>query len=399
MTGNPTDPSTSDSLGDGAARVGLGTVLREWGRIGCIGFGGPPTHIALLRTLCVQRRKWLSEREFEDAIAACNLLPGPASTQLAIFCAWRVRGRAGAFVGGAAFIVPGLIVILTLAALFLTGAPPTWVRAAGAGAGAAVAAVAVHAGIGLVPASWRGTVNRIRWSVYLLAGIAAAATLGPWLVLVLLACGVVELIVRHPRQSSGLTALAVPMKPLAVGIAGVGVYLSVAWAAFKVGALSYGGGFVIIPLMRSDAVDHYHWMTGGQFLNAVALGQITPGPVVQTVAVVGYSAAGLLGGVLASIVAFSPSFAFVLLGAHHFDRLRANPYARAFLGGAGPAAIGAIFGSAIPLTLTLTQLWQYAVLAAAAILLLVMRRGVVLTLLIAAGAGVALALTGAPIPH
>src|SRR6266513_875356 len=102
-------------------RVGLGTVLREWGRIGCIGFGGPPTHVALLRKLCVEHRKWLDAKEFEDAVAACNLLPGPASTQLAIFCAWRVRGRIGALVGGAAFIVPGLVVILGLAVLFLAG--------------------------------------------------------------------------------------------------------------------------------------------------------------------------------------------------------------------------------------------------------------------------------------
>ena len=112
---------------------GLLTVLRDWGRIGCTGFGGPPAHIRLLRQLCVERRKWLDATEFEDAMAACNLLPGPASTQLAIFCAWRVRGRPGALVGGIAFIVPGLIVILLLSWLFLAGSPPLWVRGAGAG--------------------------------------------------------------------------------------------------------------------------------------------------------------------------------------------------------------------------------------------------------------------------
>ncbi|MDT4907801.1 MAG: chromate transporter, partial [Pseudonocardiales bacterium] len=127
------------------SRPGLATVLREWGRIGCIGFGGPPTHIKLLRDLCVDRRRWMEPAEFEDAVAACNLLPGPASTQLSIFCAWRVRGRLGAAVGGAAFIVPGLVLILVLADLFLTGAPPRTVLAAGAGAGSAVAVVAVHA--------------------------------------------------------------------------------------------------------------------------------------------------------------------------------------------------------------------------------------------------------------
>ena len=111
-------------------RAGLGTVVREWGRIGCIGFGGPPAHIALLRQLCVERRQWLDAQEFEDAIAACNLLPGPASTELAIFCAWRVRGRVGALAGGLAFILPGLACILALSALFLAGTPPLWVKGA-----------------------------------------------------------------------------------------------------------------------------------------------------------------------------------------------------------------------------------------------------------------------------
>jgi chromate transporter len=140
-------------------------------------------------------------------------------------------------------------------------------------------------------------------------------------------------------------------------------------------------------------------MTGAQFLNAVALGQITPGPVVQTVAVVGYAAAGLAGGVLAAIVAFSPSFAFILLGAHRFDRLRADPRVRAFLDGAGPAAIGAILGSAVTLARALTEPWQYAVLAGSAILLLALRRGVVLTLLAAAVAGIVLVASGLPLPH
>jgi chromate transporter len=374
------------------ARAGLRTVLREWGRIGCIGFGGPPAHIALLRELCVTRRGWLTARDFEDAVAACNLLPGPASTQLAIYCAWRVAGRPGALVGGLAFVVPGLVLILALSVPFLESAPPAWVRGAGAGAGAAVAAVAVHAGITLVGPSWRDTPDRVRWTLYLVAGAASAATLGPWLVLVLLACGVVELAVQ--RGASGAALIA----PVTAALAGGANLLALAWVALKVGALSYGGGFVIVPLMQADAVDRYHWMTDGQFLNAVALGQVTPGPVMHTVAVVGYAAAGLGGGLLAAAVAFSPSFAFILLGGDRFDRLRRDRRARAFLRGAGPAAIGAILGSAVPLTLALAEPWQVAVLAAAAVAILALRRGVVLTLLAAAAVGAAIALGGGPLP-
>jgi chromate transporter len=468
----------------------LATILREWGRIGCIGFGGPPTHIKLLRDLCVDRTQWLAAGEFEDALATCNLLPGPASTQLAIFCAWRLRGRPGALIGGTAFILPGLVVILGLAALFLSGSPPAWVKGAGAGAGAAVAAVAVQAGASLIPPSLRRAAHssQARWAGYLAAGAAAAATIGPWLVLVLIGCGGAELIVRraqrgHDRSAglgpggnphspagrgpagdppaghsaahgpraaesagvglasdrlpgafaahnpgavepagdgdsaggspddeesaggdaaggrlAGIAAAPIMAPIMAAGAIGGGISLSLAWVAIKVGALSYGGGFVIIPLMQSDAVSRYHWMTGGQFLNAVALGQVTPGPVVQTVAAVGYAAAGVAGGLLASAVAFAPSFAFVLLGARHFGRLRGDRRAAAFLAGAGPAAIGAILGSAIPLTRALTEPWQYAVLAGAAVLLLVLRRGVVLTLLAAAAVGVLIALAGSPLP-
>jgi len=376
-------------------RVPLVTIVREWGRIGCIGFGGPPTHIKLLREECVRRRGWLSAGEFEDAIAVCNLLPGPASTQLAIFCAWRLRGRLGALAGGVAFIVPGLMVILALAALFLGTSPPLWVLGAGAGAGAAVPAVAIHAGSGLAGPSWQRRKQAVRWLIYLIAGGTAAATLGVWLVLVLLGSGVIELAVRLAAdRRDGARLPGMLMAPvLAAGAVSGGVLLSVAWVAFKVGALSYGGGFVIIPLMQSDAVSHYHWMTAAQFLNAVALGQITPGPVVQTVAVVGYAAAGLFGGIIASVVAFTPSFAFVLLGARRFDQIRGDRRARGFLDGAGPAAIGAIFGSAIPLARALIHPWQYAVLGGALLLLLLLRRGVVLTLLCAGAAGVVIALT------
>ena len=391
----------------------LGTVVREWGRIGCIGFGGPPAHIALLRQLCVERRQWMDAQEFEDAIAACNLLPGPASTELAIFCAWRVRGRLGALAGGLAFILPGLACILALSALFLAGTPPLWVRGAGAGADAAVAAVAVQAGWTLLGPSWTragaaGRARRFRWAAYLLAGGAASATIGPWLVLVLLGCGVTELAVKRardgtPRQEAaagkvpGIAALPVLAKVGGTVAGGAGL-AGVAWVALKVGALSFGGGFVIIPLMRADAVGR-GWMTGGQFLNAVALGQITPGPVVHTVSAVGYAAAGVAGGLLAALVAFSPSFVFVLGGARYFSALRTSRAAQAFLDGAGPAAIGAIFGSAILLAGELRQPWQFAVLAAAAVMLLGLRRGVVVTLLAAAATGLVVALAGGPLPH
>jgi chromate transporter len=382
----PGEPTPDEPGPDARPDVSLGTIVKQWGRIGCLGFGGPPTHIAMLRALVVEREGWLDEAEFEDAIAATNLLPGPASTQLAIFCAWRLRGWRGALTGGACFIGPGLAVIIGLAAVFLASNPPTWIKGAALGAGAAVAAVALNAALGLIPASWRRTgddsARRVRWVVYGLAGGTASATLGTYLVVVLLGCGLLEVAISGgvcpPRSAHGYVLL--PLGVVATG--GLGALV---WVALKVGALSFGGGFVIIPLMQSDAVHHYHWMTNTQFLNAVALGQITPGPVVQTLAVVGYAAAGVGGALLAALVAFAPSFVFVFAGARHFGMLRTNRIAQSLLNGAGPAAIGAIAGASIPLGLAIAHEWQIAILGGAVVVIIGLRRSVVLTLV---GAGV-----------
>jgi chromate transporter len=373
----------------------LGTITREWGRIGVIGFGGPPTHITLLRRLCVDERQWMDAEEFQDAVATTNLLPGPASTQLAIYCAWRLRRAGGAIIGGLCFICPGLALITALSAVFLAQHPPLWILGAAAGAGAGVPAVALLAAWRLVGPSrerlGEGRAPHARWVLYGALGALCAALAGSFVVVALLGCGLIEVVVRRERPPSRSHALVPMALAHAVGVAGLG---ALAWEALKVGALSYGGGFVIVPLMQHDVVSTYHWMTGAQFLNAVALGQVTPGPVVQTIAVVGYAVFGVWGALFGAFIAFSPSFLFVLVGAPRFGRIRANESVTSFLAGAGPAVIGAIAGSAIPLGLTLHRLWQVPVLAAVLVWLFVMRRSVVSALLLAGAAGIVLALVG-----
>jgi chromate transporter len=369
-------------------RIPLRTVLREWGRIGLIGFGGPPAHVALLRELTVDRRRWLEPREFEDANAATQLLPGPASTQLAIYCAQRVAGRAGAIAGGFAFVLPGLLAILAISAVALADQPAEWVRGVGAGAAAAVVAVVAQAGVRLGRSSLEDHPGRARAVVYVAAGAAAAAFAGAGVVLVLLACGFAELAWRRP----GLHAHAWPVLLAATGTAALP---ALAWTAFEVGALSYGGGFVIIPLMQADAVDTHGWMTEAEFANAVAYGQLTPGPVTHTVAIVGWAAAGLGGALLAAAIAFAPSFLAILLGGERFDRLRRSQTARGFLDGAGPAAVGAILGAAVLLVGALEEPWQYAVLAAAVVAL---TRPAIWVLAGGAAAGLLAALAGLPVP-
>jgi chromate transporter len=378
--------------------VPLREVVREWGRIGLIGFGGPPAHVALLRELTVERRGWLPAREFEDANAATQLLPGPGSTQLAIYCAQRVAGLPGAFAGGLAFILPGLAMVLAIASVALAERPPAWVRGIGAGAAAAVVAVVVRAGIALARSSLAGRRGGAlaRALLYLAAGAAVTVAVGAAVVLAILAAGALELAWRR-RPLAG--AAAVHAWPLAAALAvtGASALPGLAWTAFKVGALAYGGGFVIVPLMYDDAVVRSGWMTAEQFANAVAYGQLTPGPVTQTVAFVGWSAAGPGGALLAAAVAFAPSFVAIALGGGRFTALRSSASARAFLDGAGPAAVGAVLGAVVPLARALAEPWQAAVLAAAAIALLA-RAAPVWVLLGGALAGLAAALAGLGLP-
>jgi chromate transporter len=373
-------------------RVPLLTVLREWGRLGLIGFGGPPAHVVLLRELVVERHGWIDAREFEDANAACQLLPGPGSTQLAIYCGLRVGGLPGALVGGFGFIVPGLLMVLAIAALALGDAPPAWILGVGSGAGAAVVAVVIQAGFGLGRSSLAGR-RDVRGPLYVVAGFAAVVVAGPYVVVVLLGAGLLELAWRR-RAHVALHAWPVA---LVVAASGASQLPALAWTALKVGALSYGGGFVTIPLMQEDAVERHDWMSHSEFLNAVAFGQLTPGPVTHTVSLVGWAAAGLLGALVASAIAFAPSFLAILLGGEHFGRLRENQAARAFLDGAGPAAVGAILGAAVPLAMGLEEWWQLAVLAGAALLLL-LGRAPLWALGGGALAGLVVALAGGPLP-
>lgn len=376
------------------ARVALSTVLREWGRIGLVGFGGPPAHIALLRELVVDRRGWLTAREFEDANAACQLLPGPASTQLCIYCARRAAGTTGALVGGLAFILPGLLLTLAIAAVALQDDPPAWVAGIGAGAAAAVVAVVVQAAVALARASLaeRAASPLLRAIAYFLAGAVATVLVGPLVIVVLLACGLLELAWRTRRGG----AAALHAWPAAVVLAAAAELPALAWTALKVGGLAYGGGFVIVPLMQGDALAN-DWLTESQFANAVAYGQVTPGPVTHTIALIGWAAAGPVGALLASLIAFAPSFAFVLLGGDRFDGLRTRRGPRAFLDGAGPAAVGAILGAAVVLAGALGPAWQWVVLAAAA-LALALGRSPLQALLGGASAGLLAALAGLALP-
>lgn len=266
--------------------VPLRSIAREWGRVGLIGVGGPPAHIALLRQMIVEQRHWMRAQEFERAVAAANLLPGPASTQLMIYGAWRLRGVRGALVGDVAFIAPGFVLIVGLSAHFFARHPSRWLLGAALAGGAVVPAIALRTAWQLATPSWRRaqSASRRRWVLYLLTAMASALYFPAYVVVAPVGCGVVEILWRRPGRLAVVTGVGALH---GVVLGGRGALTGV---AFKVGALSHGGGFVIIPLMRHDVVTTYYLISGVQLLNAVALGQVTPGPVVLNVSAVGYAA-------------------------------------------------------------------------------------------------------------
>ena len=363
--------------------VSLWIIIRAWTRLGITGFGGPQAHVVMLRSLVVERHHWMDEEEFEHAVATTNLLPGPASTQLAIYCGWKLRKTVGALVAGWCFIFPGLALIIAASAIIFASGAPGWVLGAALGAGAIVPIIAIRAGLDLIVPSFKRSKGlygaRLRWTVWVMVGFVAVITLGGFVVVALLGCGLLELVLEQWRRRRMPSSLSTILPVAGLGLAGLGPLV---WTAIKVGALSFGGGFVIIPLMQADAVHRYHWMTNSQFLTSVALGQLTPGPVVQTVASVGYAAGGLWAALLAAGVAFAPSFFMVILGGPYFDRFRHSSNAQAFLAGSGPAAIGAILGTSILLGAGVRHLWQIPLLLVAALWLLVARKGT-LSILIA----------------
>ncbi len=335
----------------------------------------------------MMRRQWVDTgvveaNEFTDAFASVSLLPGPASTQLALWLGWRLRGYAGLLAAAGFFITPAVALVLFFSWLVVGPGHPVVLEAAALGAAAVVPAVALRAAVDLgrgYKIAELARARQVRLSLYVLVGIVTCILSPLLLVVAMILSGVAEIAVTQ-RSHAALAAVG----------GGTATKGALAWMALKVGALSFGGGFVIVPLMHGDAVSTHHWMTAAAFSSVVAIGQLTPGPVVATVAGVGYAAGGLGAGVFAALVAFTPSILFVGAGARHLTRIRQHPVARAFLDGAGPAATGAIVGSAYLLLRSCTHPWQWPIAAVGALAIVAVRRSPTVWLLAGTAAGLVL---------
>ncbi len=324
----------------------LAEVAALFLKLGLIAFGGPAAHIALMREEVVRRRKWVTEQQFLDLLGASNLIPGPTSTELAIYLGYTRAGPPGLLIAGGLFILPAMLIVLAFAWAYVNFGTTPQATALLYGVKPVIIAVVVQAIYGLL----RAAVKRVLLGVVVSLTLALYALgLDPLVPLFGLSIVVVVIenrqrLVRRtgpsgPQPPAGLLALV----PFAAPFAAAAANYSLATLFFtflKIGATLYGSGYVLLAFLREDFVQRLGWLTDQQIVDAVAVGQFTPGPVFTTATFIGYLVGGLPGAIVATVAVFLPSFVFVAVVYPFVPRLRQSPWTSAFLDGANAAAVG-----------------------------------------------------------
>ena len=333
--GNPDSASTH-------APDAIRELARLFLRLGIIAFGGPAAHIAMMEDEVVRRRQWLSHEDFLDMLGATNLIPGPNSTEMAIHIGYRRAGWKGLLVAGMCFIVPAVLITLAIAWAYVKFGSLPQAQALLYGIKPVIIAVVVQA-------LWRLGRTALRDSILIALGVMSvvASFLGVNELVVLFGAGIVMAAYRWMRErfSNGASAGALAMFPkfaiLKAVAAGAAPFSLMALFLFflKVGAVLFGSGYVLLAFIQADLVDRLHWLTKAQLLDAVAVGQITPGPVFSTATFVGYLLGGVPGATVSTIGIFLPSFVFVALSGLVLPYLRRSPVTAAFLDGVNVGAL------------------------------------------------------------
>jgi chromate transporter len=319
-------------------------------KLGAIGFGGPQAHIAMINDEAVELRGWLDADEFSDGLAVCEMLPGPASTQMGIYTGYVYAGWLGALVAGLAFITPAFFIVVGLSWIYFQFQQLPQLMALFFGLSPVMIAIILGFCYKL---GRKSILNWIGVTIAVLAFLVSALSSLSTPILFLLA-GLLGIGIYGPRglrlnsfMPLGLLAI---LQPSFWGTERISTY---GWPLFtfflKVGTFIFGGGLVIIPLLEFEVVERLGWLSTADFINGVAIGQLSPGPVVLTAAFVGYKMAGFFGALIAAIGIFTPSFLFIMLAAPLLVRLRRNAWVQAFLKGIKPAVVGAIMAAAVPL--------------------------------------------------
>jgi len=314
-----------------------GEVARLFLKLGVIAFGGPAAHIALMREEIVRRRRWVTDERFLDLVGMANLIPGPTSTEVSIYLGYVRAGWPGLIAAGVCFIAPAMLLVLALAWLYVRyGATPS-AAAALYGITPVIIAIVAHA-------LWALGRTAVKGLVLAAIGVAvlALALAGVNVLVLLLGGGVVMVLLRAaPRRATAAAAMVATLGTPALALGQAAVSLSTLFFTFlKIGAVLYGSGYVLLAFLRSDFVDRLGWLTDRQLLDAVAVGQFTPGPVFTTATFIGYLVAGWAGALLATLAIFLPSFVFVAVSYPLLPRIRGSRWMSAFLDGVNVAAVG-----------------------------------------------------------
>ncbi len=349
--------------------VSLRAFLVYFLRLGTFGFGGPIALAGYMQRDLVERRRWVSKADYLEGLALSQLSPGPLAAQLAMYLGWVRAGRLGTTLVAAAFIGPSLVMVLALSALYVKFGGLPWMQAAFYGIGAAVIAIIARSATKLA----RMTIGKDR---VLLALFAVSALVTAWtekeILWIFLACGVIQLVARGWRPSATASIVLSPLAWLVSGLHGPAAneLWRIAWYFSEAGAFVFGSGLAIVPFLHGGVVNDFHWLNERQFLDAVAVAMITPGPVVITVAFIGFLVAGLSGALISAAGVFLPPFAVVILLAPSFRRWSKNAHIRAFVAGVTAAAAGAIAGAAFVLGRRSILDWPTAIISLATLVVL-----------------------------
>lgn len=329
-----------------AAPCTVAGLVRYFLGLGTTGFGGPIALVGCMQRDLVEERAWFSAEEYREGLALAQLAPGPLAAQLAMYLGWARGGWLGAALVGLAFVLPSFLMVLVLAVVYLRFGGLAWMQQAFYGIGAAVIAIIVRSAVKLT----RLTLGRdaVLWGLFGVAAIVTAWTESE-IVWLFLGAGVVTMLVRaRPLGRSGSAALLALPPGLLAGLAGPATsdtLWRIGWYFAEAGAFVFGSGLAIVPFLHGGVVREFGWLSEQQFLDAVAVAMITPGPVVITVAFVGYLVAGPAGAAVAATATFLPCYFFTVVPAPHFRRWSRNQAIRAFVGGVTAAATGAIAGA------------------------------------------------------
>jgi chromate transporter len=318
-------------------------------RLGTIGFGGPIALVGYMQKDLVEERQWFSQQDYLQGLAFCQLSPGPLAAQLAIYLGWLQAGVLGGTLAGIAFILPSFLMVVALAKLYVRFGSLPWIQGAFYGIGAAVIAIIARSAVKLL----RATVG-LDWLLWVV--FAAMAITTAWkqseIIWLFLLCGVVVMLLKAPPKLAARPTLPVLLPSLsrlvtgAHGVAAMGTIGTLFLFFVKAGAFVFGSGLAIVPFLYGGVVRDFHWLTEQQFVDAVAVAMITPGPIVITAGFIGYLVAGVVGAAAAAFAVFAPPYFFVLIGAPYYRRFAAVPQVKAFVQGVSAAAVGAIAGAA-----------------------------------------------------